>query len=394
MTMNPGDDEAIPGVFGDLMKVLGAQNSTSMWLDSARTLALGVASDHAPEGSPDPMVRIALEELADLVALQVHAVSDGELSNGQAPSLKVMSRSEFAAWTLERWTPRVSTLISAQTSTPLSSESLDGAVPKELEAFMGQMLQAMGPVLVGLQVGSACGHLAKEAFGPHDVPLPSGESNAILLVGPNVQQFSADWSIDPSAAQILALAREIIATRVFATQHVAARLEELLTAALIESAASQGNFLEQLQSSDEGVDLEAMLSNPESILERLSTPSQRWVSTQLSSLVAALEATVDRFTLAVAERMLGSSAPALEAYRRARASYGSGVEGACSLFGIDSSLEQTERGTRFVEGVLERSSLEQLLDLVRRPDGLPTPAEVDAPGLWLERLSLASGDSV
>ena len=392
--MNPGDDEAIPGVFGDLMKVLGAQNSTSMWLDSARTLALGVASDHAPEGSPDPMVRIALEELADLVALQVHAVSDGELSNGQAPSLKVMSRSEFAAWTLERWTPRVSTLISAQTSTPLSSESLDGAVPKELEAFMGQMLQAMGPVLVGLQVGSACGHLAKEAFGPHDVPLPSGESNAILLVGPNVQQFSADWSIDPSAAQILALAREIIATRVFATQHVAARLEELLTAALIESAASQGNFLEQLQSSDEGVDLEAMLSNPESILERLSTPSQRWVSTQLSSLVAALEATVDRFTLAVAERMLGSSAPALEAYRRARASYGSGVEGACSLFGIDSSLEQTERGTRFVEGVLERSSLEQLLDLVRRPDGLPTPAEVDAPGLWLERLSLASGDSV
>ncbi|MEI6701144.1 MAG: hypothetical protein WCL38_05260, partial [Actinomycetota bacterium] len=68
MAMNPGDDEAIPGVFGDLMKVLGAQNSTSMWLDSARTLALGVASDHAPEGSVDPVVRIALEGLADLVA--------------------------------------------------------------------------------------------------------------------------------------------------------------------------------------------------------------------------------------------------------------------------------------------------------------------------------------
>ncbi|MEI6701380.1 MAG: zinc-dependent metalloprotease, partial [Actinomycetota bacterium] len=195
---------------------------------------------------------------------------------------------------------------------------------------------------------------------------------------------------DPAAAQILALAREIIATSLFATPHIAARLEELLNAALVESAASQGNFLEQLQSSDEGVDLEAMLSNPEAILERLSTPSQRWVSTQLSSLVAALEATVDRFTLAVAERMLGTGSPAMEAYRRARASYGSGVEAACSVFSIDSSQEQTERGTRFVDGVIERSSLEQLLDLVRRADGLPTPAEVDAPGLWLERLSLAT----
>ncbi len=390
MTMNPGDDEAIPGVFGDLMKVLGAQNSTSMWLDSARTLALGVASDHAPEGTPDPVVRIALEGLIDLVALQVSAVSDGELSNGQAPGLTVMSRSQFASSTLDQWTPRVATLVSAQTSTPFSGDALDGAVPKELEAFMGQMLQAMGPVLVGLQVGSACGHLAKEAFGPHDVPLPSGASDSILLVGPNVQQFAIDWSIEPSAAQILALAREIIATRLFSTPHIAARLEELLSAALVESAASQGNFLEQLQSSDEGVDLEAMLSNPEAILERLSTPSQRWVSTQLSSLVAALEATVDRFTIAVAERMLGTGSPAIEAFRRARTSYGSGVEAACSLFGIDSSQQQAERGNRFVDGVLERGSLEQLLDLVRRTDGLPTPAEVDAPGLWIERLSLAT----
>jgi hypothetical protein len=42
-----------------------------------------------------------------------------------------------------------------------------------------------------------------------------------------------------------------------------------------------------------------------------------------------------------------------------------------------------------VNGIIERSSTDRVLDLLNRVDALPTPAEVDAPGLWLARLEIA-----
>jgi len=52
------------------------------------------------------------------------------------------------------------------------------------------------------------------------------------------------------------------------------------------------------------------------------------------------------------------------------------------------SAAQFERGSDFVKGVLERSGTEGLGRLWESKDTLPTPAEADAAGLWLERLKL------
>jgi uncharacterized protein (DUF2342 family) len=58
------------------------------------------------------------------------------------------------------------------------------------------------------------------------------------------------------------------------------------------------------------------------------------------------------------------------------------------LVGLDLSPAQTDRGAQFVRGVLERAGEEGLARLWAEPHALPTPAEVDAPGLWLERITL------
>ena len=47
-----------------------------------------------------------------------------------------------------------------------------------------------------------------------------------------------------------------------------------------------------------------------------------------------------------------------------------------------------ERGRRFVDGVTERAGAEAISRLWDEPRNLPTPAEVDAPGLWLARIDL------
>jgi uncharacterized protein (DUF2342 family) len=288
---------------------------------------------------------------------------------------------------LEAWTPRLETLLAASSSAQ-PFEGLDGAVPKELEAFMSQMLSAMAPVLIGLQIGSACGHLAMEAFGPHDVPLPVGRHDVLTIVAPNVDAFAEAWSIDASSAQILALAQELVASQILHVNHVDLALSDLLGSALLEANAAKGSLFEQLGAGGNPLDLQAMLVDPESLLERLSTTEHQWIAEQLSTLVAVLEALTERFTVEVAQSMLGANTPVIEAYRRSRASYGTGVAAVCALFGIERSAASRERGVNFVRGVEQRAGVKALVELLARADGLPTPAEVDAPGLWIERLVL------
>ena len=61
------------------------------------------------------------------------------------------------------------------------------------------------------------------------------------------------------------------------------------------------------------------------------------------------------------------------------------------LLGLHLTRQQVERGRAFVDGVSERAGQAGVNQLLDRPGSLPTPAEMDAPGLWLARLELAIG---
>jgi uncharacterized protein (DUF2342 family) len=58
------------------------------------------------------------------------------------------------------------------------------------------------------------------------------------------------------------------------------------------------------------------------------------------------------------------------------------------LFGLELTQSHYERGTAFVKGVVERAGADALERLWRSDRELPTPAEIDAPGLWLARIDL------
>ena len=58
------------------------------------------------------------------------------------------------------------------------------------------------------------------------------------------------------------------------------------------------------------------------------------------------------------------------------------------ILGLDLTQEQVDRGTAFVDGVVDRSGADGLARLWSDTRHLPTPAEVDAPGLWLARIDL------
>jgi uncharacterized protein (DUF2342 family) len=58
------------------------------------------------------------------------------------------------------------------------------------------------------------------------------------------------------------------------------------------------------------------------------------------------------------------------------------------LLGLRLDREHYERGEQFCRGVIERAGMDGLNRLWEAERMLPTPSEIDAPGLWLARIDL------
>ena len=101
-----------------------------------------------------------------------------------------------------------------------------------------------------------------------------------------------------------------------------------------------------------------------------------------------IDAYADHIADTVGQQLVGSHSQLAEAWYRRRAERGKGEEAAGALFGLDLEQSQVDRGRAFISGVIERAGEDGLARLWVSARNLPTPAEVDAPGLWLERISL------
>jgi uncharacterized protein (DUF2342 family) len=108
-------------------------------------------------------------------------------------------------------------------------------------------------------------------------------------------------------------------------------------------------------------------------------------------VVAALLGYVEHVLDLAATRLLGGRGAIAEAWRRRQVDRESSDRAAELMLGLDLGPVQIDRGTAFVHGVFERAGDEGLARLWSGSHTLPTPAEVDAPGLWLERIDLPEG---
>lgn len=407
--MNDPGEPANPlqGLLGDLLKVIGsAQGGSRPWLDAARALAHGVATDGAPEGNPDPIERIKFEEIARVAELHVVDATGLPVAGaaGHPVTFSAVGRGAMALRTLDAWAPLLATMVASQDAAGppmgglgdlglgnlgLGDLGLGDDEAGGLGELLGRFAATMGPVLLGMQFGSAAGHLARRALGQYALPIPWPPSHELLVVPENIKAFAEDWSLPGDETQLWVCVRELTTHAVLGRPHVSARLTELLETAMVDSMAAQSGLAERL--SGEMGDPEALrglLSDPEALLSDLLTPGQRRTSGQLVAVVTALGAYVDHITAAIAGTLTGSAGALTEAWYRYRIADAKGEQAAGALFGIDLGREQVDRGAAFVRGVLERAGEEGLGRLWASPSTLPTPAEVDAPGLWLERINL------
>jgi putative hydrolase len=397
----PGDDpyggvnpfQGMP-IFGDLAKMFGNQGPMS-W-DAARQFALSIATDGTPEPNVDPVDRMKIEELARVAELRIaHATGLEPAPSGGPLRILPVNRTIWTQHTLDAYRPLFEVLAS-------SLKDDGGAVaapdPNDPMGFMAPLMKMVAPMMLGLSAGSMVGHLAQRSFGQYDLPIPRPPSDELLLIVPNLDEFGREWSLPPDDLRLWVCLHEVAHHAVLGVPHVRARLEELLHAYL-EGFETDPDRLENELSGFESMDLsgpdafQQMMGNPEVLLGAIQSPAQRAILPQLEALVATIVGYVDHIMDEVGGSLLTGYGQLTEAVRRRRVEAASSDRFVEQLFGLELTQAAYDRGSAFIDGVVERAGEQGLVRLWRSAHELPTPAEVDAPGLWLARIDLPTSDT-
>jgi putative hydrolase len=397
--LDPDEDpfRNIP-LFGDLARMLRQQGPVN-W-DAARQLAASIATEGASEPNIDPLDRIKLEQLARVAELQVANASGLTTSPaGRGVTVVPVNRSQWIQQTLASHRQLFESLAGSISGGPPSGlgetddPDLSDDLSDPMSKMLGGIMQAFSPVMLGMTAGSMLGHLARRSFGQYDLPIPRPPSDDLMIVLANLDEFGREWSLPEDDLRLWVCVHEVAHHAVLSVPHVRERLESLLNAYVAGFEPDSGSLESKIGELDVGdmsalTDIQQLFADPEVLLGAIQSPAQRELLPRLEALVAVIVGFVDHLMDEIGQGLIGSYGMVTEAMRRRRVTADPSDRFVERLLGLELTQAQYERGSAFVQGAVERAGRPALERLWRSERELPTPAEVDAPGLWLARIDL------
>jgi putative hydrolase len=375
-------------LFGDLAKALQGQGPLN-W-DAAKQFAALASSGGTSEANVEPSIRIAYDNLAPIAEMHVRDVTGHD---GPTPSLELVTPGVWAQRTLDAYRPLFTELAVslARPSDPSDGDGADGPEGDPMMAMMAGLSQMMAPAMMGMSIGSMVGRLAIRAFGQYDLPVPR-TSSTLLVVPSAVDAFAQEWSLPLDEMRLWVLAQELIGHSVYshaATRDAITSLVRRHVGAFRADPSSVSDKLSELDldGGDPMSAIQRAFSDPEVLLGAVRSPEQIAMAPELDASTAAVLGYVDYMVDAVAARLIGGDALRIaEAVRRRRIEAGAEDVFIERLLGLQVTPALVQRGKNFVAGVVDRAGEASLSQLFETTTSLPTPAELDAPGLWLARI--------
>jgi putative hydrolase len=380
--------------FGDLGKLFN-HGGPIAW-DVARQFAYQLATEGEAEPNVDPLDRVKLNELARVAELRVADITSlGAGFPDQAVSITATTRSEWASKTLDAYQPLLERLAGRLAK---GTESTDVTEP-EMQMLDG-LMRAMNPMMMAMSAGSIAGHLATKAFGNYELPIPRPNAQLLVVIA-NVDLFASEWSLPRDDVWLWVCINELATQSVMNVTHVRNEFDRLLNGYVDGFETSpqglENRFMDLDIGSGDPAELQAKLQNalsdPENLLGAVRSDAQSALIPDLNALLCVVVGYVDYVVEKVSRQLLESYESLSEVAKRRRFSASPGDRFVEKLLGVEVTPELLTRGTEFISGVIDRAGESALSRLWTESDALPTPNELDAPGLWLARIDLPNLDS-
>jgi putative hydrolase len=205
-----------------------------------------------------------------------------------------------------------------------------------------------------------------------------------MVIPANFETFASEWSIPADDLRLWVCAQEIAMHSVLRIPHVRATVDEFLSAYAAGFEPDPNALEDRLGSMEFDMSdpaamsgMQSMFGDPELLLGAIQSQAQR-----------DMLPNVDHIVDAVGSSLLSNTTMISEAVRRRRVEADDSDRFVERLFGLELTQATYDRGAAFVAGIVERAGNDGLVRLWESERTLPTPAELEAPGLWLARIEL------
>lgn len=392
---NMGDPNAMMANFLQMFSGMSGSPGDG-GLDNAMQIAVSIAAGGESERNVDPVDRIALEQLARVAELQIGKATGLRTATGSPLTIAPVNKGEWVRRSLNAHKPLLEQLAAAM-ATPALDDDLAG--DPEIAMFE-QFLSSMRPMMVNLTTGSMIGHLGSRALGTYDLPIPRPGSNELLVVVPNLDEFGEEWSLDREELHLWIALSEVAHHAVLSIPHVAQHLSLILgryANAFRNDPSALTESLESFEPSGDFAEVQAriqeMFGDPSALLGSMRSPEQEAILPEIAAVTGAIVGYIDHIMDSIGTGLISSYGQLTEALRRRRVTTSSSDRFVERLLGLELDQGLYDRGRAFIDGIVDREGEPGLAKLWEKAEHLPTPNELDAPGLWLARIELTDDDS-
>jgi coenzyme F420 biosynthesis associated uncharacterized protein len=354
-------------------------------------LIAGSPRTESPPGGRAPILGESVQPLALQFARRVSDYSGLALPT-ELPPLEAVDRSSWIAANLQTMRPILESLAASEGLGPGRSARRMRFSSKRPGQDLGPLYDALGAaggLLLGAQVGAMAGMLSQRVLGQYDLALLDPTvAPRLLLVTPNLAQAARSMQVDSEQLLAWVTIHELTHAIQFSgapwlREHLAGILRELIEG--LQVTVSLGALMRLPRAGDARAFAERLRHGE---LVRLTLGEQRWqLVERLQATMSLVEGHAEHVMDAVGAEVLPALPRLRAAMTRRREHRGLPWRVLERLLGLELKMRQYEEGRRFCDAVVLAGGPSALARAWRSPGDLPTPAELQAPELWLARVA-------
>ncbi|MFP5297929.1 MAG: zinc-dependent metalloprotease, partial [Actinomycetota bacterium] len=370
MSQEPYGD--IP-LFRELQKLLSSSQG-SVNTELARQIARSIAVDGSLEAPLDQ----GISDAYGRAVIDAQQVLTGytRLFAGELATADAVTRMGWVDRTIDGWM-WLFDAFSERFGKVMSDHGSE--TPSGVEAVLGQI----APLMMGFQVGTLLGHLAREVLFRNELPVPRRDEGHLFIVAPNVTSIANDYGLDRvDLISWLALrdtARHIVlAAHPWVDSYFRSALGEIIGSIEIDLSDIERRVIEM-----QAGDLSALQEMQQS-LPILETPRHRAALERLRAFFAVFEGYASLASRAVAAELVTTASKIDEGVTRFNTEPLSGRETLGTVLGISLDRATTEAGETFCKAVVSLRGIDALNTVWSAADNLPSGAEIKDPFSWME----------